>query len=65
MSVDHIISEICNSRIEDVILISDITTLLDYGHLFMGSLHVMDSRSQISSFVSLLLHRILECNCSL
>ena len=32
MSVDHIISGICNSMIEKVILIGDNTTLLDYGH---------------------------------
>ena len=32
MSFDHIISEICNSRIEEVILIGDNTTLLYYGH---------------------------------
>ena len=30
MSIDHIISEICNSRIGEVILIDDNTTLLDY-----------------------------------
>ena len=30
MSIDHIISEICNSRIEEVILIGDSTTLLNY-----------------------------------
>ena len=29
MSVDHIISRICNSRIGEVILIGDSTTLLD------------------------------------
>ena len=43
MSVDHIISEICNSRI---ILIGDSTTLLDYEHQFMGSMHEGDSMSQ-------------------
>ena len=46
MSIDHIISDVCNSRIGKVILISDSTTLLDYEHQFMGSLHVVDSRSQ-------------------
>ena len=46
MSVDHIISEICNSRIGEVILISDNTTLLDYEHQFMGSLHAVGSRSR-------------------
>ena len=47
MSVDHIISKICNSRIGEVILISDNTTLFDYEHQFMGSLHAVDNRSQI------------------
>ena len=32
MSIDHIISGICNSRIEEVILIGDSITLLDFGH---------------------------------
>ena len=32
MSIDHIVSEICNSRIGEVILIGDSTTLLDYKH---------------------------------
>ena len=45
MSIDHIISRICNSRIEEVILISDNLTLLNYEHQFMGSLHAVDSRS--------------------
>ena len=35
-----------NSRIWEVILIGDRTTLLDYGHRFMGSLHAVDSRSR-------------------
>ena len=35
MSIDHIISEIYNSSIREVILIGDSTTLLDYGHQFM------------------------------
>ena len=39
MLVDDIISEICNLRIEEVILIGDNTTLLDYGHQLIGSLH--------------------------
>ena len=43
---DHIISDIYNSRIGKVILIDDSTTLLGYEHQFMGSLHVMDSRSR-------------------
>ena len=44
MSVDHKISKICNSRILEVILIGDSTTLLDYEHQFMESLHAVDSR---------------------
>ena len=47
MSIDHIISGICNSRIQETILIGDNTTLLNYKHQFMGSLHVVDSRSWI------------------
>ena len=47
MSVDHIISWIFNSRIRKIILIGDNTTLLDYEHEFMGSLHAMDSKSLI------------------
>ena len=39
-------SGICNSRIGEVILIGDNITLLDYEHQFMGSLYVVDSRSQ-------------------
>ena len=54
MSIDHIISEIYNLRIGEVTLIGDNTTLLDYRHQFMGSLHAMDSRSRTPSFVSLL-----------
>ena len=44
MLIDHIISRSYNSRIGDVILIGDSTTLLDYGHQFIGNLHVVDSR---------------------
>ena len=54
MSTDHVISGIYNLRIEEVILIDDNTTLLDYGHRFMESLHTVDSRSQTPSFVLLL-----------
>ena len=43
MSIDYIISEICNSRIREVILIGDNTTLLDYEYQFMGSLHIVNS----------------------
>ena len=35
MLVDHIINEIYNSRIEEVILIGNSTTLLDYIHQFI------------------------------
>ena len=45
MLVDNIIGEICNSMIQEIILISDKITLLDYEHQFMGSLHAVDSRS--------------------
>ena len=44
MSFDYIISEICNLRIGEVILIGNNTTLLDYGHQFIGSFHTMDSK---------------------
>ena len=44
MLVNHIISGIYNSRIGDVILIGDNTTLLDNEHQFMGSLYAMDNR---------------------
>ena len=47
MSVNHIINEIYNSNIRKVILLDDNTTLLDYGHRFMGSLHAVDSKSWI------------------
>ena len=51
MSIDHIISEIYNSRTGKVILIGNNTSLLDYGHQFMESLHIMNSklRTQASS----------------
>ena len=35
MSIDHIISEIYNSMIEEVIGMNDNTTLLDYEYWFM------------------------------
>ena len=35
----------CHIRIEEVILIVDKTTLLDYGHQFMKSLHVVDNKA--------------------
>ena len=62
MSIDHIISGIYNSRIEEVILIGDNITLLDYGHQFRGSLHIVDSRSQTLSSSHCYLHTILECS---
>ena len=46
MLVDHIISEICNSMIGNVILIGDNTILLNYKHQFMGSMHIVDIRLQ-------------------
>ena len=54
MSIAHIISEICNLRIRKIILIGYSTTLLDYKHQFMGSLHALDSKLVTPSFVSLL-----------
>ena len=36
MSIDYIIGEIYNSRILEVILIGDNTTLLDYEYQFIG-----------------------------
>ena len=62
MTIDHIIRGINNLRIGKVILISDSTTLLDYGYQFMGSLHALDGRSwtQVSSYCYL--HKVLEYN---
>ena len=63
MSIDHIIDEIYNSRIKDVILIDDITTLLDYKHQFMGSLYAVDSsRSWTRLSSHYYLHRVLTIN---
>ena len=45
MSIDCIIRRICNLRIENVILIGDSTTLLEYGYQFMGGLHIVDSKT--------------------
>ena len=42
-SINYIISEIYNSSIGNVILIDGNTTLLDYGHQFMRSLHIVDT----------------------
>ena len=36
MSIDHIIDRICNSKSEEIILIGDNTTLLDYRHTMYG-----------------------------
>ena len=60
MSFDYIISEICNSMIEEVILIGDSTTLLDYGHRFIGSLHAVDSRSWTRALSYCYLHKVLK-----
>ena len=60
MSIDHIINEIFNSRIGEVILIDDNTTLLDYEHQFMESLYVVDSKSQTQASSRWFLHRVLE-----
>ena len=52
---------IYNLMIREVILICDNTTLLNYGHQFMKSLHVVDSKSWTWAS-SCYLHRVLECN---
>ena len=62
MSINHIISRICNSRIGEIILIGDNTTLLDYEHQFMGSLHVVDSKSRTQNLSHGYLHRVLKCS---
>ena len=62
MSVDHIISEICNSRIGEVILISDNTTLLDYEHQFMGSLDAVVGHRPEYLVSHCNLRRVLECS---
>ena len=62
MSVAHIISRICNSRIGEVILIGDNTTMLDYIHQFMGSLHAINSRSRTPTSLDCYKHRVLECS---
>ena len=61
MLVDCIISEIYNLRIGEVTLIGDNTTLLNYRHQFMGSLHVIDSRSQTQTLYHCYLYGVLEC----
>ena len=62
MSIDHIISGICNSRIREVILIGDYTTLLDYGHQFMESLHAMNNKSRTQVLSCCYLYRVLKCS---
>ena len=62
MSIDHTINEIYNSNIREVILIGDSTILLNYGHQFMGSLHVVDSRSQTQGTSHCYLYKILKYN---
>ena len=46
MSIDHIMSEICNLRIGEIILIDDSNTLLNYGYQFIKNLYAVDSRSR-------------------
>ena len=53
MSINHIISEIYNSRLREVILIGDSTTLLYYEYQFIGSLHAVDSKSITRAFTLL------------
>ena len=60
MSIDHIISEIYNSMIGEIILIGDNTTLLDYLHQFIGSLHVVYSRSQTTTSSHCYLLKVFE-----
>ena len=60
--MDHTISRIYNLRIRELILIGNNTILLDYGHQFMESLYVVDSRSRTPVLSYCYLHRILECN---
>ena len=62
MLVDHITSGICNLRIGDVILIRENTTLLDYGHLSMGSLYAMASKSRTWVLSHCHLHKVFDHN---
>ena len=62
MSIDHTINEIYNSNIREVILIGDSTILLNYEHQFMGSLHVVDSRSQTQGTSHCYLYKVLKYN---
>ena len=54
MLIDHIIGEICNLMIQEIILISDKITLLDYGYQFIDSLHIVDKSWIRALSVSLL-----------
>ena len=61
MSIDHIISEIYNSRIGKLILIGDNITLLDYRHQFMEGLHVVEVGHGPEHLVSRCnIHRVLD-----
>lgn len=59
MSIDHIISGICNSKIGEVILIGDNIILLDYKYQLI-SLHVVDNRSQTQASSCCYLHNVLD-----
>ena len=62
MSIDHIIRKIYNSKIKEVILIDDNTTLLNHKHQFIGSLHGVDGRLKTQALSHYYLHRVLEYN---
>ena len=59
MSIDHIISGICNSKIGEVILIGDNIILLDYKYQLI-SLHVVDNRSRTQALSCCYLHNVLD-----
>ena len=60
MLIGYIIRRIYNLKIGEVILIGNNITLLDYEHQFMGSLYVMDNRSQIRVLFRYYICRVLE-----
>ena len=62
MLIDQIISGIYNSRIKEVILICDNTTLLNYEHQFIENLHEVDGRSQTQATSHCYLHRVFKCS---
>ena len=62
MSIDQIISGIYISRIKEVILIYDNTTLLNYEHQFIENLHEVDGRSQTQATSHCYLHRVFKCS---